>query len=159
MVSRPYLIQRATIHKPLAPPSVRLSIAVDLDYMGSAEFEFGALPKSFRKIEAMAKDFVGRPVPEITKDGNPLIVYSYLNAANFAEYKTWLLRLNGEGEPVRTKESTRFERDYKSTYNKTDFWWDINNDAMFGFDPEFMRFLPEYVSSSLRYMNEQKAKG
>lgn len=52
MVNLPYLIQRASINTPLAAPSARLSQAVNFDYMGSAEFEFGALPRSFRNIEA-----------------------------------------------------------------------------------------------------------
>lgn len=40
----PYLIQRGKIVKPLAEHDTRLSKAVNLDYMGSSEFEFGALP-------------------------------------------------------------------------------------------------------------------
>jgi hypothetical protein len=47
----PYLIQRGEIKRPLVEG--RLSEAVNLDYMGSAEFEFGALPKSLRALQSM----------------------------------------------------------------------------------------------------------
>lgn len=42
----PYLVQRGKIRHPLVEG--RFSDAVNLDYMGSAEFEWGALPKSLR---------------------------------------------------------------------------------------------------------------
>lgn len=57
-----------------------------------------------------------------------------------------------------TKESVRFEIDRAySRYNNTNFWWDIDNHVMFGFKKEFMKRVGDYVASSLKYMNEQKA--
>jgi hypothetical protein len=56
---KPYLIQRANIVKPLSPKNqagkVTLSKSVSFDYMGSSEFEFGALPKSLKRLHAATK--------------------------------------------------------------------------------------------------------
>ena len=160
MIRTPYLIQRAEINRPLTPASVRLSQAVNFDYMGSAEFEFGALPQSFRRIEAMADSWKCRLVPEIMEDEIALRVWSAFTDEEFEEYKDYLLRLRNPGSnPIRTKEGVRFEAGRKkSTYSNTDFWWDIDNDVMFGFDKTFMKRVGDYVANSLIYMNEQKAK-
>ena len=159
-VRAPYLIQRAEIESPLASVSTRLSQAVDFDYMGSSEFEFGALPKSFRRMEANKEQLILRKVPEIMEGEIPLRVYSYLTDEEFEQYKGYLLRLRNPTPSTRlnTKEGVRFDANYEhSKYSKTDFWWDIDNDAMFGFKKMFMKKLESYVQASLDYMNEQKA--
>jgi hypothetical protein len=158
----PYLIQRAEIESPLAPVNTRLSQAVNMDYMGSAEFEFGALPKSFRRIEANADKFIMRKVTEIMEGEACLRVWSSFDDKEFEEYKLHLLRLRfpkTHGGIMNTKESVRFEHDYThGKFNITNFWWDIDNDVMFGFKKEFMNRVGDYVASSLVYMNEQKKK-
>lgn len=161
MVRSPYLIQRAEIKTPLAEKNTRLSQAVSFDYMGSAEFEFGALPQSFRKIEAQFKDWKCRIVEDITEGDTPLRVWSALTDEEFAEYMGYLkiLRASSKDHNVKrfyTKEAVQFEVDREpSRYNNTDFWWDITNDVMFGFKKEFMKRVGDYVAASLAYMNEQ----
>jgi hypothetical protein len=51
----PYLIQRAEINSS-RNDEMRLSQAVDLDYMGSSEFELGATAKSLRALEKSLLD-------------------------------------------------------------------------------------------------------
>ncbi len=156
----PYLIQRAQIETPLAAPDARLSKAVNFDYMGSAEFEFGALPKSFRRIEVNADKFIMRKVTEIMEGEACLRVWSSFDDEKFEEYKLHLMRMRfpkNHGGLLRTKEGVRFEIDYPhSKYFVTNFWWDIDNDVMFGFEKNFMNRVGNYVASSLVYMNEQK---
>ncbi len=151
-----YLIQRGLIKRPLADKSERLSQAVALDYMGSAEFEFGALPRSFREIEANADRFVQRLVPTIKQGESALRIWSYLSDEEFAEYVAQLtiMRDPKTYHKCNTKESTRFNANYSSEYNNTDFWWDIKNHVMFGFDKNFMNRVGEYTANSLMYMNE-----
>lgn len=155
---QPFLIQRATVIRPLADENTRLSQAVDFDYMGSAEFEFGALPKSFRRIEALADGWKCRLVNEIKDGDKPLRVYSAFSDEGFDEYKKYLLNLRAGKQ--RTKESTYFEHDHASRFTSLscDFWWDIDNDVMFGFEKNFMNRLPHYVAASLKYMNEAKER-
>jgi hypothetical protein len=161
MIRQPYLIQRARIVAPLAPETARLSKAVEFEYMGSAEFEFGALPQSFRRIEEQADAWRCRVVDEIKWiDRTPLSVYSALTDEEFAEYVGYLERLRWPEKRGRLylKESTHFEESYRpySKWSVTDFWWDIDNDVMFGFHRDFMHRLPHYVAASLAYMNEAK---
>jgi len=158
-----YLIQRGTVKRPLPGPqdAVRLSQAVSLDYMGSAEFEWGALPESFRRMVSHPMTFDMRVVSSITdtRDGvvRPLKVWSCMQDDEFALYEIELIKLR-EGQ-VHTKEYTMFSKYHiKSKYDKTDFWWDIQNDTMFGFDQDFMDMVGDCVANSLAYMNEQKAK-
>lgn len=153
----PYLIQRAEIETPLAERYTRLSQAVDFDYMGSSEFEWGALPKSFRQIELKADAWICRIVPEITEGDTPLRVWSAFTDEEFKEYVGYLLLFRSGKNAPHTKESVRFEADrVHSTSLNTDFWWDIDNHVMFGFKKEFMKRVGYYVAASINYMNEQK---
>lgn len=156
----PYLIQRAEIVRPIAEPTERISNAVRFEYMGSAEFEFGALPESLRAIRALGDKWNRRTVLEIKEGEASLRVYSAFTDEEFEEYKAHLLRLRDPKARPNTKESTYFEEGRKaaSKYIRTDFWWDLDNHVMFGFDKEFMNRLPSYLAASWRYMDEQKAK-
>ena len=145
----------AKSNAPIAPASAHISKAVDFDYMGSAEFEFGALPESIRRIEETGWKI--RLVPEIMQGEIALRVWSPFSDEEFEEYKTYLIRLRNPGShPIHTKEWTRFESAAKmSNYSTTDFWWDIQNDVMFGFDKVFMKRVGDYVVNSLKLMNEK----
>jgi hypothetical protein len=156
----PYLIQRGKIKSPLAEEHTRLSNAVDFEYMGSSEFEWGALPQSFRRMQAYKDKWVMRKVPEIFEEGGPCLrVFSSLNDVEFEIYKGYLLRLRGVGEPMHLKESSHFDvasRARSKYIAETTFWWDITNDVMFGFSKPFMNRLQTHVEASLAYMDEQK---
>ncbi len=153
-MKKPYLIQRARIKTPLAPSNTRLSQAVNFDYIGSSEFEFGALPSSFRAIERSHK-WVCRIVPEILEGETPLRVWSALDAKDFEIYVGYLKDFR-TGKDRYTKEAVRFESDREQTDWTPDFWWDIDNHVMFGFKKEFMKHVGDYVAASLSYMNEIK---
>jgi hypothetical protein len=188
-VYKPWLIQRATIRTPLAEENTRISFAVKLDYMGSAEFEFGALPKSLRNLQARKDQLKLRLLTTVTQDESPLRIYSSLDDADFIEYTAIIekLRKSRLGE-VRLKERSEFtleeveltnkrneadrllyatassKRKKKSPYGQyvrelADFWWDLNNDTMFSFHKIFMNRLPSYLEGSWEYMDEQKEKG
>lgn len=151
-----YLVQRGTINRPIAEyRGQRISQAVDFDYMGSAEFEFGALPKSLRAIEANTDRATLRVVPEIKSGASSLRVFSVMSDKEFAEYLPKLIDLRA-GKKTHTKEYTAFNADYTSEYSKTDFWWDIENHTMFSFDKHFMNSIIDCVGASLTYMNTPK---
>ena len=170
MKKTPYLIQRAEIETDRTNDQC-LSEAVDLDYMGSAEFEFGATAKSLRALE---KAFLTHK-PE---DGNlvrvtdvseictksrsgkdkPLQVLHCMTDAEFEKYIPYLHKMR-EGK-LRAKENPRFEAtpQWPFTSNSINFWWDIENHAMWSFDHDFMRKLPLHMQNSWKYMNEQAKK-
>jgi hypothetical protein len=152
MIKTPHLIQRATILNPLMPATTRLSQAVDMDYMGSSEFEFGALARSFRAMENGGR--ILRLFPNISENSIPLRVFSILTNEEFSEYGSYLLRLRGDD--IRTlQERSEFNAN-RSSHEKANFWWDIENHVMWGFHKEFMKRVPYYVNASLAYMNAKK---
>jgi len=156
-----WLIQRAHIGSPLAAETTRLSNAVSFDYMGSAEFEFGALPESLRRIEAQQKKGTALlDLAESMRDGDrPLRLHHGLSAEELSEYIETLRQLrDGPFGTVRLKERSEFAiAERTGTFRRADFWWDLTNDVMFSFHKEFMNRLPYYLSSSFAYMNERKA--
>jgi hypothetical protein len=155
-MKQPYLIQRGKINHPIAPVSACISEAIDFDYMGSSEFEFGALSKSLRRIEKSGWKI--RSVPEIMQGEIALRVWSPFSDEEFEEYKAYLIQLRIPGaNSIRTKERTAFEEG--STISECfgiNFWWDIQNDVMFGFNKVFMKRVSDYVGNSLKLMNKKE---
>ena len=151
---KPYLIQRARVNSPLVKSTERLSLAVNFDYMGSAEFEFGALPASFRALQSMRADWKLRLVPHLTEGDVPLRVFSALSDEQFTQYVKYLEEFRKPNNQMHTKESVRFEAKPKSHWDP-DFWWDIDNHVMFSFNKNFMNRLKSHVSASLQFMDDQ----
>lgn len=148
----PWLIQRAGIRKPLSDVNeTTLSNSVSFDYMGSSEFEFGALPSSLRRMRD--RELKIRLVKGITHEQSPLRVLSYLDDKMFHEYEQTLFNLRF-GNP-RLKEVSRFNHDYpnRDSSFRTDFWWDIENDVMWSFDKIYMNRLPDYLRKSFSVMS------
>jgi hypothetical protein len=155
-ISAPYLIQRAAIPTPLADPATStLTKSLSLDYMGSAEFEFGALPSSLRFLRSAHEqgNMVIRLVPELKDGGSPLRVLSLLNDEEFNEYREELKKLRYSNP--RTKEGTHFQHDYRAfrEWNKTEFWWDIVNHVMWSFNKNYMNRLVRYLENSFEIVS------
>jgi len=99
----------------------------NFDYMGSSEFEWGALPESLGKIRADIYSYTYMDVPMkdkvitvFCKDSQKSDVRDYLT--NLAENK-W-----------RLQEYSDFDNYINPTEyfkSRTDFWWDIENNFMF----------------------------
>lgn len=156
MIHHPYLIQRGEIKRPLVDG--RISEAVNLDYMGSAEFEFGALPKSLRAMQSRLDDLKATTEPRILEGERSLRILHGFTPDEYEEYLGYLLELRADKR--RTKETTRFAAGYPPMkFSKTDIWWDIDNHVMFSFDKVFMNRLLDHLVASWKYMDEQKAKG
>lgn len=167
MITAPYLIQRGLINRPLTQfKGMRFSQTVDNDYMGSSEFEFGALPKSLRALQAGATTGLVLEIEKRILGGkkgkSPLFVLHFMQASEYEEYLQHLINLRENSEKVHTKERHEFGKDFKSFRGvvSTDFWWDIDNHVMWTFDEEYARhYLRDALFASWAYMDEQKAKG
>lgn len=103
---------------------------VSFDYMGSAEFEFGALPDSLRRVRANIgqyvifqysfKDSATKTVTVFCKRDEQIIIPGILESL--------------ANRSIRTKEHTNLpEYVNPSRYGsrEVDFWWDIDNDWFF----------------------------
>lgn len=152
----PYLIQRGNIFHPLVDD--RLSKAVNLDYMGSAEFEFGALPKSLRALQASIDRISLTTEPRILDGERSLRVLHTFSPDEYEQYLAHLLQLRAG--KLHTKESTWFDVDHPTRFKalRCDFWWDIDNHVMWTFDKNFSKRLVDVLVASWKYMDEQKGK-
>ena len=153
----PYLIQRGTFNQPLVDKTCRLSQAVRFDYMGSAEFEFGALPESFLRIgEKMEQyqtskteivltrtQFVGRD-PVGIEEFN-LFLFSAYSETEIVEYCKHISDIISN--KIQLKERAAMK---DQNFN---FWWDIENDVMFfiGKKP-YVKRVETWVRNSIEYM-------
>lgn len=136
-MKKPYLVQRCTISKPLnSYKNLKLSEAIDFDYMGSSEFEWGAIPKAFKELKAVHNSLKVVKHPTIVNsEQQSLYVLSALSEDELALYFGYLEELRGD--KIRLKEYSRFQSDARPS--RTDFWWDILNGVMWSFDKVFMK--------------------
>lgn len=145
-VKRPYLIQKGVICKYDA--DLKLSAAVRMQYMGSAEYEFGALPKSLREVEKGIKNYKLSRL-EGVNENQDLFLLSNLSDEDLEKYKNYLINL--KKNKIILKEHIGFcDSRFKAN---DDFWWDINNHLFFSYDEKFMKIVKRNVESSLLVMN------
>lgn len=97
------------------------------DYMGSAEFEWGALPKSLNRIRQDIDNYIYLDIPIKDKVISVFCKYSLKN-----DIEQYLIALS-ENRWI-LKEFSAFDSYINNDgyfKDKFDFWWDIGNDIMF----------------------------
>jgi hypothetical protein len=100
---------------------------VEFDYMGSSEFEYGALPESLNKIRENISEYAYLDVPLKGK-----VISVCCKDSQKSEILTYLTELSDS--KFRLQEYSDFDTYINpSQYFKsnTDFWWDIQNNLMF----------------------------
>lgn len=103
---------------------------IDLDYMGNAEFELGAIPNSYRRILHDRPDYIFHYVNDIKDyNGKILVIFCRKDKAELIEkemrvfieqnykLKTWSLL------PERIAGAKYYDKDSLST---RDFWWNVD---------------------------------
>lgn len=182
----PYLVQRGKIKSP-ADLSSTFGKNVDLDYMGSSEFEFGATAQSLRRITkdlsrltSVRHQVVPTAPVTITIDtyegkgkrkkwvetkkpitiGDLFVVGDKDKVAAYLPFigKIW----NGE---LRMKERAKFQdpgKDFSTRFsemqlNRVDIWWDIDHDVIWSFDEKFMKALPAMLENTRKLFAERDA--
>lgn len=148
-----YLIQRGTIRPevvkeyldiPSEDRSARFNRpltgregVVSLDYMGAAEYEWGAIPATFTRIMYRYPYYRIHKSSISTKNDIPLWIFC--PNGKFSEVEAALLRfLNDTNHTIRLKEWIRFRDVYMANPGDDmkyaeNFWWDIENDFLFWF--------------------------
>lgn len=111
---------------------------VDLDYMGSAEFEWGAIPRSYRKIMHDYTNYNYFNTGIFTPENDELIVFCNKDISNeiidglhFFVNNPYKLKEYSELDNIKTSKKD----DESWNRRRTDFWWCID------FDVDFMAFL------------------
>jgi len=119
----PYLIQRGKArHNKAAKPNESLDDLINFDYMGSFEFECGALPKSaYEMVDSL--ELITRNKTKI-KDN---VIHYLCLKTDEEEFLKHLDKLTKD--EYRTKEYTDMKKLYKkgSFDQDTELWWDIEN--------------------------------
>jgi len=158
-----YLVQRGHIAstdiKPNSPDH-RFSNLVELEYMGSSEFEWGAIPQSLRRMGEQIQTGKTVVMQDIRNaDNQPLRVYYGSNELKESHRPQFIEDLHQlRAGTKRLKECSRFEASRKPYGDReTDFWWDLESDVMWSFNKYLMNDLPVVLKNSLDVMN--KAKG
>ena len=169
-IHEPWLIQRARAGE--FKPDMRSSEYLKLSYMGSAEFEFGALPAWQREMASKLDKLAIRLV-----EHNGQTLYIMAENSQLDEYAE-MIRKVIDGK-VRTKERVGLnEREIRFTEPRKkggrsqaiyddpsmpyefDVFWDITNGLAFARSIDVLNNMKVTIRNSVRYMNDvaKKAK-
>lgn len=147
-VREPWLIQRCQIKE---KPAVNktLSQCLRFEYMGSAEFEFGALPANteslyLKKDKLVVTKYEGALPSRFKK----LFILSLKEQA--IEYQSILGKLLED--KLRTKEYV-----FSSYNNDTNLWMDLDNQVIFSTDREFLEKITHLLEGSMKKIQETRA--
>ena len=133
---QPYLIQRAKFEN--RENRKGIDALLSFDYMGSAEFEFGALPNSLKRVRQNISDYI---VLQHTFKKNPSKSVTVFCKKEQKEFVGEILDCLAERK-FRLKEycdlAVWVENNEPAIPRCNDFWWDILNDWFFWkINPEF----------------------
>lgn len=96
------------------------------DYMGSSEFEWGALPKSLGRIRDKIQLY-----GFIDTNINGKAITVFCSQDQKSEVDEYLERLANNCYLKEYSDFDNYVADKPIFKSKTDFWWDIDNDIMF----------------------------
>lgn len=125
----PYLIQRGKFVD--REYKTGIDSILQWDYMGSAEFEWGALPKSLKIIRDIKESC---ELFDVEYKGKMFTVYCHKD--HKGEIPTYFEKV----ETQHLKEFSGFDKVFVNPFNFSvpDFWWDIENHVMWWQkNPEF----------------------
>ena len=149
VIEKPYLIQRAKFEKHASKDAKGIDALLRFDYMGSAEFEFGALPKSLKRTREAIDQYTSF---QYSFKGHPTKLVTVFCKKEAVEEVTQVLELLVKRE-IRLKEycDLNYFVNPSESRNPTwdnDFWWDIDNDFFFWkFNPEFDQRIKEAIKT------------
>lgn len=152
-MNRTYLLQRCTKSGKEFTMESRTGEYWRMDYMGSSEFEFGAIPAFQRQFNSNLKEKV---TISVTENGNTL--FALVSKDISEEYKKVLSQLMKD--ELRLKEASYIPQMFKKEKYFTDYclWMDLDNEAVISIDKEQLTLFRVTVQNSVKYMDEQKAK-
>lgn len=141
-----YLVQRGKFKTIDFSAIEGIDSLIQFDYMGSAEFEFGAKGKSLERIMPLFKKTAFRPYTIVINNAR-FSLFSKTLLDNGKEIEDFM-KLAFEKKDIHTKELVNIDRYFEGEYitqlkrgciSKTEkvtnygycnFWWDIENDWM-----------------------------
>jgi hypothetical protein len=150
-IAKPYLIQRGSFKNTPDTDIIGIDSLISFDYMGSAEFEFGALGQSLKRIMSSWSQYT--VIPTLYKDTDNQTMFLLCHKSQAQEIQLILPFITeSKHPPFRTKEFIGLN-DYitaESEYAlRINFWWDITktdytpvgNDYMICFGENIKRLI------------------
>lgn len=127
-----YLVQRAEIID--RDYKKGIDSIISLDYMGAAEYEFGAIPDSLMAIRANIPDYTYMDIPM-----NGKVITVFCNVKDRLEVSQYLKDL--ANRKFYTKNGSYFnqcinpsqhDKEWQAKHPlRINFWWDLENHLMF----------------------------
>lgn len=155
----PRIIQTGIIRRPLNENAGRMTLAIELTYMGAAEFEFGAQTSSILRMgykhgvgELKLSTAPKESTLHLPDSDTYLKLVHYLTDEELAVYIKKLEEYVAGDR--RFKEYTSLAKliNGKESWGKDDFWWDLQNDVMFTFDKQFSKRIPDVLDKTITYI-------
>lgn len=157
-----WLIQRGFIKKIVPTASSRLDDFIELDYMGHAEFEFGAISRSLARILDRFKDYEAFPTDLFSADDKRVFVFTKNEnvpklIVNFAD------RMNPDRFDLKDPsflEDVRKTNAYAKKHRFPSFWFCIDNsyDQWSNFkNGDWMAMFEDDIPTFLKIMKNEKA--
>lgn len=128
----PYLIQRVSIERYPRVNATDVDKHFGFDYMGSAEFEFGALPKALRAMRAHVGEYLKEPLKIIEEYGR-IAWYVGPDDPDIIQMASdvFLDQSYGHKHTMRLKERTMMEDHYEPSEwsrHAPIGWWAIDQE-------------------------------
>jgi len=150
---QPWLIQRWKV-KEKWKNSLKVSEYLKQDYMGSAEFEFGAVPRFLRSFHERLPRLVYTSFKVNRHQLHILTVPEFLT-----QYHEFLEAMAKDRYAVRLQERIGLQgilSNDRSGYEEDDFWTDLVNNVAIALEKEPLMNFKKAIVNSVRFMDEQK---
>ena len=149
---RPWLIQRATVQNTNRATTTRnVSDFLDLDYMGAAEFEFGALPEAMVQYANCYQNMqIKTGSVQIDRSGTQMELHYVCLESQWAEVREWLSRL-GTKNPY-LKESLYLGL----PYSDINFWFDLEHFFAFSTSGKAIKAFQDAVKISAKIVLDNR---
>lgn len=137
-MERIYLVQAGKFKNVPHSSIVGLDSLIDLKYMGAAEFEYGSLPKSLKRIVKNSDTYFMEQLNYQDKDNRPMFLYHNMKEPDQEKLHSLVQQLI-KGKiyckmPINIQRC--MNKETTATIDIMDFWWDIENDFFLFFGHE-----------------------
>lgn len=119
-----YLVQRGYFEN--RKHKTGIDSIIKFNYMGSTEFEFGALPESLKEIRKNISNYIYQDIQINNK--NITVFYDKKFQTEILEYLIKLALNDFHLKEYSDFNNYIYDRDF---YSKSTFWWDLQNHLMF----------------------------
>lgn len=145
-MEKPWLIQRCSLKTTNKEEINGIDSYLRPDYTGSAEFEYGALPKAIKRIlgvdPVLKNNLDLYKIREVVINKTPFFILC--KEEDYGPIAQFLVaEVDSAISPNRLQEGTRLRQVLEGNeyYQQFRIWWDIENDWFVGLDKKEMELL------------------